>query len=114
MSREFFRDITPRNKNNSKIEALKKVPSWDTPPPKNTESNSVTEEVAQEASKYFSHLARPYIAANPPHARKIEQAQNTLLHELGKWGVDERTSEEVGTQITPEEIVKSKDFKAVI
>ena len=37
MSREFFRDLLQRNKNNSKIEALEKLVDWDTPPPKNTE-----------------------------------------------------------------------------
>ena len=87
MSREFFLDLLPRNKNNSKIEALEKVADWDIPPPKNTESNSTTEDVAQEASKYFSHLALPYTATNPAHAKKITKAQNKLLDELGKWGV---------------------------
>ena len=106
MSREFFRDLLPRNKNNSKIEALEKVADWDTPPPKNTESNSTTEDVAQEASKYFSHLALPYTATDPAHAKKITKAQNKLLDELGKWGVDERTSKEVGAEITAEEIEK--------
>ena len=106
MSREFFRDLLPRNKNNSKIEALEKVADWDSPPPKNTESNSTTEDVAQEASKYFSHLALPYTATDPAHAKKITKAQNKLLNELGKWGVDERTSKEVGAEITPEEIEK--------
>ena len=53
-----------------------------TPPPKNTESNSTTEDVVQDSSKYFSHLARPYTATDSAHAKKNEKAQNKLLNEL--------------------------------
>ena len=86
MSREFFKDIRPKTKGASRIDALEKVSDWHQPPPKNTEASETTEEVAQAASKYFENLALPYMPKNPVHKAKITEAQQQLLNELKKWG----------------------------
>ena len=106
MSREFFKDIQPKSKGASKIDALEKVNDWHTPPPKNTAASETTEDVAQAASKYFENLALPYTPHSPAHATEIADAQQKLLSELEKWGVEERTSSEIGQDITTDEIEK--------
>ena len=106
MSREFFRNIIPNSRKNNTIDELKSNMNWDKPPKKEDPPVRTSTKVADEAAKYFEHLAQPYTPRDPAHARKINKAQNTLIEELRKWGVDKVTSDTVGRDIEQEEIIK--------
>jgi exonuclease III len=82
MSREFFKDIIPSSKKNSKIEALKKDVDWSNPGPKEAQSNNNTEKVADEAANYYEHLAKPVNPDNQEQAKKMLDSQNILLEQL--------------------------------
>ena len=99
MSRQFWRSAFSTNRAAPLIECLKNVVDWSRPPSKDDTTTPTTTQVAQAASSYYSHLGKLF-----PRTSTHESAADRMMAELDKWGVEESTSNEVGANITEEEV----------
>ena len=99
MSREFFSNLLPQARGSRVIKSLNSVISWDSPPPKNTSLGEQTTHVSRAASEYFKHLA-----AKPSLNDENKRCEELLLQELRKWGVEDRTSDECGADVTIDDV----------
>ena len=74
---------------------------WSNPPDKEADHDDTTDDVAEEAAKYFSYLGKV-----PVRSSCNDAASRSLLAELSKWGVEKCTSDEIGADITIDEVEK--------
>ena len=99
MSRQFWRSAFSGTRSSSMIECLKVVTNWSVPPDKDDATTPTTPQVAQAAADYQSHLGSLPVPTNA-----TETATLAMLSELEKWGVEAATSDEIGADITDEEV----------
>ena len=99
MSRQFWRSAFSGTRSSSMIECLKVVTNWSAPPDKDDATTPTTPQVAQAAADYQSHLGSLPVPTNA-----TETATLAMLSELEKWGVEAATSDEIGADITDEEV----------
>eukprot|EP00965_Chrysotila_dentata_P113335 3745497-Pleurochrysis_carterae.AAC.1 len=93
-STEFWRRVFPITKGRKGIVKLNCVHDWNHPPPKDSILSTYTQEIANEAAKYYIHLYAPQ-----QENQQTKQAKHTLLQALRKWGVEQTTSDEAGSPI---------------
>ena len=99
MSRQFWRSTFGSSKSNSIVSRLKSMINWSNPPDKEAPHDSTTDDVANEAANYYEHLG-----TRPARGPNYDASTSTLLGELGKWGVESCTSNEIGADITEDEV----------
>eukprot|EP00965_Chrysotila_dentata_P017140 569119-Pleurochrysis_carterae.AAC.2 len=104
-SATFWRRVFPHTKGRKGIVTINKIDDWNYPPPKNVITAQQTQDIAQEAAKYYEHLYSPQI-----ETRQTKGAKRKLLCELRRWGVEQSTSDETGSQINSKEISKTLTF----
>ena len=100
MSRQFWASAFQSGRGDRTIEELNKVHDWDDPPAKNASLPNRTTEVANEAAKFFANLAK-----TPTLDDGVKADEKTLLDLLGEWGVDDKTSDEIGKDIDIDELI---------
>eukprot|EP00965_Chrysotila_dentata_P257598 6212938-Pleurochrysis_carterae.AAC.6 len=55
----FWRRVFPLSKDRRGIQKINKVDNWSNPIPKNTSTRESTQDIAQEAARYYEHLYSP-------------------------------------------------------
>ena len=101
MSRQFWRSSFPSSSNSNLISRLKVIKDWMNPPDKDAPHQDTTDAVAQEAANYYEYLGKL-----PTRNDINKKATRSLLAELGLWGVERCTSDEIGADITDQEVDK--------
>eukprot|EP00965_Chrysotila_dentata_P114949 3799477-Pleurochrysis_carterae.AAC.1 len=104
-SSNFWRRIFPITRGRKGIISINKVNDWTSPPTKNTLTQSQTQEIANEAAKYYEYLYSPQLETN-----QTITAKQRLLRKLREWGVEKTTSQSAGSEITLDEINKVMTF----
>ena len=101
MTAELWKSAFGGSKQSQRIPALNKIGCWNNPPPKNSDLPEKTNDVSNEAAKYFSHLAK--LPNTTTRTKRCERVVMRLLKK-GKR-VNKSTSDICGQTITDTEIV---------